>query len=73
LFAEECALACLRLDAVFVPQPSETLGGDGLATKADYVKDAARFSQEPRKKEDIVHMNAQYGAAVVAAVMPVLL
>lgn len=72
LFAEECALACRSLKAAFVPQPPETLGADGLATKAEYVKDAARFSQAIRK-EDIVHMNAQYGASVVAAVMQALL
>lgn len=71
LFAEECEAVCASLNARFLPQPSETLGPDGLATKAEYTKDAARFVDD-KPAQDASHMNAQYGAAVVAAVMAAL-
>jgi hypothetical protein len=71
LFVEECTALCRNLGAKFVPQPLETLDSDGLATKAEYTKNAARFSARAAEG-DTLHMNAQYGAAVIAAVSAAL-
>src|SRR5262249_23805761 len=69
LLDEEYAFACRKLDAVFVPQPPETLARDGLGTKPEYSLDPARFRKEVEEAEsqDRTHMNARYGAALAAA------
>jgi len=71
LFAEECEAVCASLDARFVPQPPETLDADGLATRAEYARDAVRFA-DGKPSQDSSHMNARYGARVVAAVTAAL-
>lgn len=71
LFDEMCSLVCRDLDARFVPQPPQTRFGDGLATKAEYSLNAARFSHKAEQivREDASHMNAQYGREAGAAIL----
>lgn len=71
LFIEECGDVCQGLGAEFVPQPPETLAADGLATRPEYTEGAARFSARAAEGDN-VHMNAQYGAAVIERVMAAL-
>lgn len=74
LLDEELRRACRNLDAVFVPQPLETLGEDGLAAKPEYSASPVRYVtklDEPLP-EDRSHLNVHYGAEMTAAVMTAL-
>lgn len=59
------------LNASFLPQPTDTLCDDRMATKEIYSVDPARFAVRGQP-DDNAHMNAAYGAAVVRDLLRVL-
>jgi len=67
-FNDIASLVCRDLGAVFVPQSAETLADDGLAAKAEYSLNPSRF-HDAVAKEDPSHMNEQYGAITLTALL----
>lgn len=68
MFSDACRRAALEVKAGFLPQPTDTLDTDGLATKPIYSREPARFLI-PNAAEDLTHMNGEYGATVLRALL----
>jgi hypothetical protein len=64
MFEEECHNLAQSGDAGFLPQPLSTRDEDGIATKAAYSQQPARFNTR-EAAPDKSHMNSEYGAAVL--------
>ncbi|HWA89681.1 MAG TPA: hypothetical protein VG889_06565 [Rhizomicrobium sp.] len=68
IFRGSCARLAARHGARFLPQPAETLLGDGT-TRPELSRAAARLHIA---KDDLYHMNGDYGAMVLKAAFAAL-
>lgn len=74
LFEEAAAEAAARAGGTFVPQPAQTIE-DHILTARAYMDGARRLSAKPglpQPKDDIMHANAAFGAAMLDAVAALL-